>query len=141
MTLENLVFIAGLGQLSLIGVVYIVPKVLNWKEQLKNVRSLTRQIFWTYAGYIFTTNTVMGLVSVFGAALLLDHSPLATLVCAYIFTYWTARLILQFTYYDRKDAPDLPFVKLGEGYIVALFVFLSAVYGSALYVNVQALTV
>jgi len=138
--IKSFVIFAGLGQLSLIAVVYFIPRILNWSEQLQNVRNLTRQIFWTYAGYIFTTNTVMGLISVFGASLLLDQTPLATLVCAYIFTYWTARLILQFTYYDRSDAPDLPFVKLGEAYIVALFIFLSAVYGTALYFNVQGLT-
>ena len=137
MNLETLVILAGLGQLTLIGVMFVVPRVLKWDEQLKNVRALTRQIFWTYAGYILSTNVLMGLVSVFGAGLLLDKTPLATMVCGYIFLYWTARVVLQFTYYGRKDAPNKPYVKYAEVYLVSLFIFCSFVYGNAVVFNLQ----
>jgi len=137
LNMETLLIFAGLGQLSMIVVIAIVPRILKWAEQLKTVRDLTRQLFWAYVGYILYAIVAMGLLSVFGPQLLLDKSPLATMLCAYIFIHWTARLLLQFTYFDRKDAPDKIHVKLAEVYLVLLYVYLISVYGYAFYLNIQ----
>src|SRR5262245_28399545 len=61
--LTELIRLAGLGQVVLVAGSLAVPRVLGWRRELAGLRPLTRQVFWTYAGYILTTNLVFGLVS------------------------------------------------------------------------------
>ena len=44
----------------------------------------------------------------------LDRSPLARAVSGYIAAYWGARLLVQFFYFDRSEAPPGAFYKLAE---------------------------
>lgn len=126
-----LLILAGLGQLSLALGSLAIPNVLRWREDTAKLRPLTRQVFWTYASYIWTTNVLFGLISTFTPALLLDRSPLARVVNGYITAYWGARILVQFFYFDRSEAPPGWFYKIAEAALVALFVFLTAVYGYA----------
>ena len=133
--LTTLIFLAGVGQIVLILASLAIPRVLRWREETAKLRPLTRQVFWTYAGYIWATNLCFGLVSVLMPAALLDRSALATAVTAYIAAYWAARLVIQFVYFDRSDVPSgLPFT-LAEAALVALFLSLTLVYGCAAVVN------
>jgi hypothetical protein len=45
------------------------------------------------------------------------------------------RLVLQFTYLDRSDAPQGRWFSAAEAALVSLFVFLSATYTCALVTN------
>ena len=101
---------------------------LRWKEDLAKLRPLTRQVFWTYAGYIWATNLSFGLLSASWPQLLLDRSPLATGVCSFIALYWGARVVIQFAYFDRSDAPKGWFFVMGEGVLVILFLSLTIIY-------------
>ena len=106
---------AGAGQLVLVAASLAIPRVLRWPEDLARLRPLTRQVFWTYAGYIWATNLSFGLVSAFAPGWLLDRSPLAGAVCGFIAAYWGARLVIQFTYFDRSDAPQGPLFAARRG--------------------------
>ncbi len=125
-----LLILAGLGQLVLTAGSLAIPRVLRWQEDTAKLRPLTRQVFWTYAGYIWATNVSFGLVSLFAPGWLLDTAPLARAVGAYIALYWAARVAIQFFYFDRSDAPPGPWGKLAEVALVALFIFLALVYGA-----------
>lgn len=124
-----LVVAAGAGQLVLVVASLAIPRVLRWPEDLARLRPLTRQVFWTYAGYIWATNLSFGLVSAFEPGWLLDRSPLAGAVCGFIAVYWGARVVIQFAYFDRSDAPQDRRYALAEAALVALFVGLTLVYG------------
>ena len=121
---------AGAGQLVLIVASLAIPRVLHWHEETAKLRPLTRQVFWTYAAYIWGTNLAFGLVSAFAPRWLLDHTPLAGAVCAYIGICWGARLVIQFTYFDRTDAPNGPLFVVGETALVGLVLLLTLVYGA-----------
>jgi hypothetical protein len=129
--LPRLVFLAGVGQLALIIASLAIPYVLGWREEMAKVKPLTRQIFWTYAGYIWATNLSFGLISALAPSWLLDRSPLAGAVTGYMTAYWGARLMIQFLCLDRRQAPAGLHVRLAEGALVSLFVSLTAVYGLA----------
>ena len=79
---------AGVGQLVLISASLAIPRVLRWPEDVARLRPLTRQLFWTYAGYIWATNLSFGLISTFAPGWLLDGTPLTGAVCGFIATYW-----------------------------------------------------
>jgi len=133
--MTELVRVAGCAQLMLAAASLAIPRVLGWRAEVAQLRPLTRQVFWTYAGYIWTTNVAFGLVSAIGAPWLLDGAPLAAAVTGFITLYWSGRLVIQFAYFDRRDLPRDIASRLAEAALVLLFVFLTAVYGRALLVN------
>ncbi len=128
-TWEALLVAAGVGQLILVAASLAIPRVLRWPEDLARLRPLTRQVFWTYAGYIWATNLSFGLVSTFAPHWLLGRSPLAGAVCGFIAAYWGARVVIQFAYFDRSDAPRGALYTAAEAALVTLFVGLTFVYG------------
>jgi len=134
--LELAIRIAGIGMLSLYFANRAAPKLLGWAEQLAAVRPLTRQIFWTYAAYISSTNSLMGLLCLFGPSWLLDGSGLAIAVSSYIFVYWAARILVQFTYYDRTDVPKGALTTYGEVYLVGSFAYWTGLFAYVIYSNV-----
>jgi hypothetical protein len=137
MSLEAAVRLAGLGQLGLAAASTAIPYGLRWRTETAGLRPLIRQLFWIYAGYILGFHVAFGLVSLLAPGWLLDGSGLATAVSGFIATYWGVRLVLQFAYLDRLDAPQGPWFAAAETALVSLFVFLTATYGAALVANLS----
>ena len=79
--------LAGFGQLGLALASLALPHMLGWKQQTAPLRPLIRQVFWTYASYIWVTNVCFDLISALAPHLLLDGGGLARLVCGYIACY------------------------------------------------------
>lgn len=127
--LQLMLTLAGIGQIGVGAASLGVPRALGWREQTSRLRPLTRQVFWTYASYICMTNLLMGLLSALAPAWLLDGTPLARAVCGYIAAYWGVRLVLQFTYYDRSDAPKGLIYELAHWGFSAAFGYFAGVYG------------
>ena len=138
MNLKTLVFFAGVGQLCLVIVSLVIPRVLRWGEDVAQLRPLTRQVFWTYAAYIWCTNLFFGIVSVTMPAELVSGSPVSSALSGFIAIYWGARVGIQFAYFDRSDAPQGLVFVVGEWLLVGLFIILTAVYGWAAWVNIGA---
>ncbi|MCB1094954.1 MAG: hypothetical protein KDN22_05175 [Verrucomicrobiae bacterium] len=126
---------AGVAQLVIVCASFAIPKVLDWKAELEPVGNLTRQIFWTYAGYILISNLAFGLLSAFAGGALLDGSILASAVTGFIALWWGARLAIQFFYFDTTQMPGGRFHKLAEAALILAFVFLAVVYAAALSFN------
>lgn len=108
-----------------------IPAILQWRAQLRGNRALIRQVFWTYAGYIFTAHICFGVLSLAAPQWILGGGPLGRAVCGFIAAWWGARVVLQFAYFDRADAPQAPLAKAGEFALVAAFAVLAATYGAA----------
>jgi len=135
--LESLVRLAGLGQLGLAAASTAIPSVLRWREGMAGLRPLLRQVFWVYAAYILGFHLAFGALSALAPGWLLDGSGLATALTGFIAAYWGVRLALQFLYLDRSDVPRGALFRVAEAVLVALFVFLTAVYGAALAANLR----
>jgi hypothetical protein len=128
---KALLVAAGLGQLVLALASLAIPRVLGWRDDTAKLRPLTRQVFWTYAAYIWVTNVCFGILSTFCPEWLLDRSPLARAVSGFITAYWGARALVQFFYFDRSSAPQGMLYRMADPALSALFVFLTAVYAGA----------
>lgn len=133
------IVMAGIGQLVLAAASLAIPRVLGWRTELQKVRPLTRQVFWTYAGYIWSTNVAFGLVSTFAANSLLDGARLAACVTGFITLYWGARCVIQWCYFDRTDTPGGWHVRTAEFALNVLFVLLTATYGAASWWNLRGI--
>ncbi len=137
--IQQLVYLAGLGQIALAAGSVVIPKLLNWSNEMKKVHPLIKQIFYTYACYILVFNFSFGLLSVFVNQDLTNGSKLAMLVCGFIAVYWISRVCIQFFYFDRVNFPSSAWHKLGESVLVTLFIFFSTVYSYAFYLNLMKL--
>lgn len=136
--LRWLLVLAGLAQIVLVVASVAIPRALDWHNETAKLRPLVRQIFWTYAAYIWCFNLSFGLLSLFGADILLDGSPLAMLVSGFIAVYWAARVIIQFAYFDRTDAPKGLQYSLAEAALVLLFIALTIIYSASALHNYTA---
>jgi hypothetical protein len=130
-----LIYIAGFAQMGLAIGSLMIPRVLNWHTELAKVEPIIKQIFWTYAAYILGINLCFGLISVFDYRELTNGSVLAIQVTGFIAIYWISRILIQFFYFDRKNFPTGKWCTIGEILLISLFVFLSAVYSLAFYIN------
>ena len=126
--MKALLVAAGIGQLVLAAGSLTLPRILGWRDETAKLRPLTRQVFWTYASYIWVTNVSFGVLSTSSPDWLLDGSPLARAVAGYITAYWGARVMVQLFYFDRSSAPPGALYKLADVALSVLFVFLTAVY-------------
>jgi len=138
-TNQQIVCIAGIGQIILATCSITIPKILNWRGELTKVQPLIKQIFWTYACYILMINLCFGLVSAFAYTDLCNGSRLAVLCSGFIAAYWISRILTQFFYFDRSSFPKGKWYMVGETLLVMLFVFLASVYSFTAYHNYQLL--
>ena len=132
-----LILCAGVAQILLATASLAIPRVLRWPEQTATWRPLTRQVFWTYAGYIWFSNLSFGLLSALLPASLITGTPLAAAVTGFVTVWWAARLVIQFTYFDRTDAPSGVQYRIAEAGLVFLFIALTLIYGAATFANVR----
>ena len=125
--IEPALFLAGIAQLAVASSSVFIPKLLGWREETKLLRPLTRQVFWTYSTYILAINTSFGLLALVAPHLLLDGSTLARVVCAFTAAYWTVRVTLQFSVYDRSVVTR-PLFRFAEAAYVCAFAYTAVVY-------------
>ncbi|RAV97712.1 hypothetical protein [Pseudochryseolinea flava] len=135
--LEKLIFWSGIGHFALCLGSLLIPKVLQWRLHLGGLKPLLRQIFWTYAAYILVINFFFGVISVLGPDALIDHSFLAKSVTLLIGAYWLTRIVIQFTYFDKTDAPKGVLYTVGEVALVAMFTVFALTYLLAFLYNYQ----
>lgn len=135
--LKILILLSGIAHIVLSVVSSVIPKALKWKEGLKDLQPLLRQMFWTYAAYILVINFCFGLVSILGTEELVNHSFLAKSINLFIAVYWLARVFIQFFYFDKTDAPKGLIFTLGEIALVGLFIGFTVVYTLAFLYNMS----
>ena len=128
--LPNLIFIAGLGQLSVLVASALVPLRLNWREIFEPLPRLHRQMYWIYGGYVVLAIVAQGLVSVLCATELASGSGLARAVCGYIAVFWGVRLALQGVL-DVKEHLTRWWLRAGYHALTLLFAFFTAVFALA----------
>ena len=133
--LRWVILAAGVGQIALALATLSVPRVLGWREETAKLRPLTREVFWTYAAYIWGAHFAFGLLSVLAPGMLLDGSTLAGLVCAFIAAWWGARLAIQFLVFDRSARPPGGIFVAAEIALVGAFAVFAMVYAFAAWRN------
>ena len=126
-TLTAFLTLAGLGQLALALGSLAIPVVLGWRGETARLSTLTRRVFWTYAGYILGAHVSFGLLSALAPRLLLDGSLLARAVCLFIACWWGARLTIQATAFRSLRPPGLRYVA-AEIALTTFFVANTSIY-------------
>src|SRR4051812_7356488 len=123
MKIQQMICVAGLAQIVLALGSLVIPKILKWRVELAKISPLIKQMFWTYAAYIFVLNLCFGLLSFFAFYDITNHSRLATIITGFIAVYWLSRLLIQFFYFDRAHFPNGLIHIIAEITLVTLFLF------------------
>ena len=121
----------GIAQIVLALASLAIPRVLRWAEETRKLNPLTRQVFWTYAGYICVSNLCFGLLTTLLPESLINGTQLAAAVTGFIALWWAARVVIQFAYFDRSQAPKGLFFVVAEIALVVLFFVLMLTYSAA----------
>jgi hypothetical protein len=133
MTLLLHLRIAGCLLLALAAMHFFLPKRFNWSEELARLSLLNRQIFIVHTLFIVLVLTMMGALSLFFGSLLLSGSPLARVVLGALALFWIARFVVQLFVYDKSLWRGDRFNTRAHLAFTALWAYLSAVYGAALW--------
>jgi len=128
--LSDWIVAAGIGQLSILIASSIVPFRLNWREDLKSLPTLHRQMYWVYGGYIVLSIIAFGIISILNARELAGGTGLARGFCLYVAFFWGIRLCLQ-PIFDVKAHLTAWWLKAGYFALTILFAFFTIVYGWA----------
>ncbi len=128
--LAQLIFAAGIAQLGILIASSFVPFRLNWKEELKSLSRLHRQMYWTYGGYVVLSIVAFGLLCIANATELAAGSGLARGFCAYVAVFWGIRLGLQ-TVFDVKEHLTAWWLKAGYHSLTLLFASFAVLFGYA----------
>lgn len=122
--------IVGVLLFALIAVNFVVPRRFDWAGQLRRVELFTRQVFWVHMLFILVVLALTGTLCLAFPHLLLDGTPLATLILCGLAMFWGLRLLVQLFVYDPKiwrgnrfnTSAHVVFTGLWS-YFVAVFVY------------------
>ncbi|MGB6044927.1 MAG: hypothetical protein WBF93_17360 [Pirellulales bacterium] len=127
MSAANLILMAGVGQLTVLIASALVPLRLNWRDELRHLPKLHRQMYWVYGGYVVLSIIAFGLISIFNAEQLAGSSGLARGFCAYVAAFWGIRVALQ-AVFDVKPYLSTWWLKAGYHLLTVMFIAFTVIY-------------
>lgn len=130
MQLEQLIRLAGLGQLVVLVASALVPVRLDWRGAFATLPKLHRQMYWTYGGYVVLAIIFNGVVCLVAPAELAAGGLLARIVSGYIALFWGVRLLLQ-AVFDVKPFLTAWWLTAGYYLLTVLFAAFTALFAYA----------
>ena len=127
-TLEQLILLAGIGQLGVLIASALVPIRLDWQHEFQSLSKLHRQMYWVYGGYVVMPIVAFHLISIFNAHELAGGSRLARAFCLYVAIFWGVRLVLQGVLAVKPHLVTW-WLKAGYHSLTVLFLFFTLLYG------------
>ena len=128
--LSRLIFVAGVGQLGVLIASALVPFRLNWRDELRGLSRLHRQMHWVYGGYVVLSIVAFATLSILNSHEMASGSGLARGFCAYVSVFWGIRVGLQ-AVFDVKEHLTAWWLKLGYFVLTVMFTGFTIVYAWA----------
>ncbi len=125
-------WLAALGHFCVLGASFQVPRRLGWKEDLPKLTPFNRKLMYVYGGFTVLTIMAFGVLTFFLHDEMLHGERAATALAVFIAVYWTARIGVDFLYYEHKDWPTGRQFVAGHILLTALFFALAVTYWSVL---------
>jgi len=119
-------WLAGVGHFCVLIASFQVPSRLGWKDDLAKLTPFNRKLMWVHGGFAVLTITAFGILTLALHSEMLRGDRAALCLAAFIGTYWTTRIVVDFAYYDHDDWPRGRTFVIGHALLTLLFVFLAA---------------
>src|SRR4051812_13862823 len=98
----SLLMIAGVCQFGILVASALVPKVLRWGTELRQLSPLCRHLVWTHGAFIVLVIVGFGVLSVALPGELARGTALGRGVCGFIGVFWLVRLGIQLFLFDAR---------------------------------------
>ena len=130
-TLTTLLLLGGVCHFGILFASALVPRVLDWKGELRRLSPLSRHLVWTHGAFIVLKIVAFGVISVTNAADLAAGSKLSRWLCGFIAAFWLGRLAIQLFLFDPRPFLTSTLLKLGYHGLTVVFTYLGLVYAWA----------
>lgn len=137
MSLEVQLRLAGCGLLLLGALHGFFPRMFAWKDDLRGVSLLNRQIFGVHTMFIGVTVMFFGILSFLTAGMLHDGGVLLAVLFGGFALFWLLRLYVQLFVFDRSLWRGRGRHTALHGLFVLLWSYLVFLYAWALLVVVR----
>lgn len=95
-------FVAA-GQIALVPLNVVLPRLLNWKPDLDRMSLLVREIFQIHAVFITLTVAIWGVLTwKFAERWVTAPDELSSWVCCALALFWGLRCVMQWTHYSAS---------------------------------------
>jgi hypothetical protein len=121
-------WLAGAGHFVVLVASFQVPRRLNWKQELQRLRPFNRKMLWVQSGFTVLTIIAFGTLTLALHGQLLRGDRAASGLAIFIGIYWSARIVVDATYFSHSDWPEGTVFVVGHVLLTALFSFLAASY-------------
>jgi hypothetical protein len=121
--------LAGWGHFLILTASFQVPFRLGWKEELPRLGPFNRKLMWTYGGFTVLTIIAFGVLTLFLREEMVRGDRAALALAAFIALFWTARLLVDFFYFEHADWPQGRAFVVGHALLTLLIIFLAGTYG------------
>jgi hypothetical protein len=128
MEIKTFILFAGVGQIGIVVANFLLPGILNYRENLAKVSPIIRQIFIGHAAYIVLVVLGFAAISLLFADELCGGSRLGTFFSGFLAFFWLSRVVVQLCYYDRSIKRQHP---IGHIFFTLVFLYLGITYLSA----------
>jgi len=128
--MESLLRISGILMIGLALLHVIFPRYFKWKEELRSITLLTRQVHYIHTFFIGLIVLLMGALCIGSASELLT-TTLGRQVCFGLFIFWFCRLMVQFFGYSSSHWKGKSFETAVHVVFSLFWMFLSVVFGLA----------
>jgi len=126
--LNLMLWLAGIGHFVVLIASFQVPFRLRWREELHRLSSLNRKLMWVHGGFAVLTIAAFGTLTLWLHNEMLQGDRAARGLAAFIATYWTARIAVDFLYYEHADWPKGWQFIVGHALLIGLFIALATTY-------------
>ncbi|MCB9852168.1 MAG: hypothetical protein H6819_03660 [Phycisphaerales bacterium] len=126
---EQLLRIGGAIQLAILIASVQVPRMLDWRGELANLKPFLRQLFYVYGAFIILTIVGMGVISIAFADEIAASPGLGRAFAAFVFVFWGIRLIVQFFVFDARPILTTPIMRFAYRALSLAFILLVCAYG------------
>lgn len=99
-----------------------IPKALGWREKLKKLTPLMRELWWTYSTYVWASHVFFAVLALGFGDWLTGGSGSAMAMCTFMLLWWTVRLWLQFFGFDLSEIEVTASNRVAKHLLTALFV-------------------
>jgi hypothetical protein len=121
-------WLSGAGHFCVLIASFQVPHRLGWKQDLAKLTPFNRKLMWVHGGFAVLTIIAFGTLTLYLHDEMLRGDRAALALAVFIGVYWTARILVDFTYYKHKDWPTGRSFVVGHAMLTLLFAFLASTY-------------
>jgi hypothetical protein len=129
--LQQLIIAGGVCHFGILIASALVPKVLDWGNELRKLNSLCRHLVWTHGAFIVLVIVGFGAMSVGLSEELAAGTALARGMCGFIGVFWLSRLMIQLLVFDARPFLKTTFLRVGYHGLTVVFTYLAGVYLAA----------